>query len=383
MSIKRNISVLNQGITADIDIVYGTDLVPIEFYITDYVLPSNAIATVYCTTSEKELLKRICDIENNIISFEPTVGFFTVGKNNLQIRITSNEKNLYSFEVNINCKGNMVSDDDAKELESQPTLVEQVLTKLGEIPTSDTKDNAVSFESADALNTEKTPLEWSEVELLKSGEKHSSIFAKISAMFKNVRYLAIKMFSHELKDNVVTFDSYDDAEEYDGIWEVPSIAAGEKLSAILSKITKFCNNIRYLFNFVKVNDIMDAGYASVADAINTIGKDYIIERGTSGIWHYTKWASGEVELRTRTGVTCVVETIMSDYCYRSEIQSISLPFTVYETMPQITCFDHNSWATGSYINSTSNAIGVVIMRANSYASYTWRVFIVVKGRWKE
>lgn len=111
--------------------------------------------------------------------------------------------------------------------------------------------------------------------------------------------------------------------------------------------------------------------------------DYIIEQGVSGIWTYTKWNSGKVELRARTAVTCAVSTQMATNSYRSEIQSISLPFTVYETTPIITCLDHNSWATGSYISSTSNVIGVVIMRGNSYQSYGWNLSIVVKGRWKE
>lgn len=49
----------------------------------------------------------------------------------------------------------------------------------------DTANNTVSYTSEDATNAAV----WTEVSTLVSGEKHSSIFNKISKMFKNVRYL--------------------------------------------------------------------------------------------------------------------------------------------------------------------------------------------------
>ena len=55
--------------------------------------------------------------------------------------------------------------------------------KLG--TTGDTKNNVVSFSSADSTS----PTAWTDVAALASEEKHSSLFNKISTMFKNVRYL--------------------------------------------------------------------------------------------------------------------------------------------------------------------------------------------------
>lgn len=51
-------------------------------------------------------------------------------------------------------------------------------------PTGDTRNNTVTFTSADS-----TMPAWTDVSVLSSGEKHSSILQKISAMFKNVRQL--------------------------------------------------------------------------------------------------------------------------------------------------------------------------------------------------
>lgn len=51
--------------------------------------------------------------------------------------------------------------------------------------TGDSKDNTASFTSADSL----TPAAWTDVPVLATGEKHSSILNKISTMFRNIRWL--------------------------------------------------------------------------------------------------------------------------------------------------------------------------------------------------
>ena len=51
--------------------------------------------------------------------------------------------------------------------------------------TGDTKDNTVSFTSGDATN----PTGWANVALIGSGETHSSLWRKVSLLFKNVRYI--------------------------------------------------------------------------------------------------------------------------------------------------------------------------------------------------
>lgn len=49
----------------------------------------------------------------------------------------------------------------------------------------DSKDLTTTFTSNDSTNV----TEWTDVGLLTSGEKHSSLFQKIATMFKNIRYL--------------------------------------------------------------------------------------------------------------------------------------------------------------------------------------------------
>lgn len=53
----------------------------------------------------------------------------------------------------------------------------------------DTANNIVLFESGDSTEAES----WTDIDMIKSGENHSSLFNKLSTMFKNVRYLFKKL----------------------------------------------------------------------------------------------------------------------------------------------------------------------------------------------
>lgn len=55
----------------------------------------------------------------------------------------------------------------------------------------DSKDNIVTFTSADDTTADA----WTDVAVLATGEKHGSLFAKISTMFKNIRYI----YTHFIK----------------------------------------------------------------------------------------------------------------------------------------------------------------------------------------
>lgn len=72
----------------------------------------------------------------------------------------------------------------------------------------DSKDNTVTFTSGDSTDLDK----WEDVDIIASGEKHSSIFAKISTMFKNIRYLhsnALYILSFDSSTGTLTTKSSD------------------------------------------------------------------------------------------------------------------------------------------------------------------------------
>lgn len=63
------------------------------------------------------------------------------------------------------------------------TVAEELEKKLNS--DGDSKDLTTTFTSNDSTNV----TEWTDVGLLTSGEKHSSLFQKVATMFKNIRYL--------------------------------------------------------------------------------------------------------------------------------------------------------------------------------------------------
>lgn len=131
MSIKRDMCVTRKGLDACIDVTYGTDLIPIELRVVDFTVPQNAVVVAYAASQDSKPRKIICDISDNIISFEPTPGFFEVGVNIMQIRVTASEKELFSYSFRVMCHDNIAS-DDAEEVEDNPSLVEQLMSELNE-----------------------------------------------------------------------------------------------------------------------------------------------------------------------------------------------------------------------------------------------------------
>ena len=66
-----------------------------------------------------------------MISFQPGADFFEAGMNELQIRVINEDKSLISFKEKAKCSDSMGFPDE--EVEEQPTLVKQILTKTGEL----------------------------------------------------------------------------------------------------------------------------------------------------------------------------------------------------------------------------------------------------------
>ena len=76
----------------------------------------------------------------------------------------------------------------AKEDSFRRGNVELTAENVGAVPTDgDTAENTIAFTSSDVADGSASA--WTSVAALTSGEKHLSLFAKVSQMFKNVRYL--------------------------------------------------------------------------------------------------------------------------------------------------------------------------------------------------
>ena len=86
----------------------------------------------------------------------------------------------------------------------------------------DSKDNTVTYTSADDTTADA----WTDVAVLATGEKHSSIFAKISTMFKNIRYIYTHFIKSEnILDTLEEIVRTDDKKRYELIrkWTIEGI----------------------------------------------------------------------------------------------------------------------------------------------------------------
>lgn len=113
--------------------------------------------------------------------------------------------------------------------------------------------------------------------------------------------------------------------------------------------------------------------------------DYVEERGTSGIWHYRKWNSGDVDLWGRwSGTLTNYATVNSWYGYNTG--SIALPFTVYEPNTQISARISTGFAHSGncYIAADTASINSITGYAIGNVSGTVPcVFhFQIQGRWK-
>jgi hypothetical protein len=104
------------------------------------------------------------------------------------------------MENNADVLEKTIGDVDVK---NKGNLQEQIDNKIGK--DGDTADNTVKFESIDT----DEPEAWTETDVITTGEKHASLFNKISTMFANLRYIynnvgKIKGIIETLDDCVAT-----------------------------------------------------------------------------------------------------------------------------------------------------------------------------------
>lgn len=154
-TIKRDVYVLRNTIKIPIEVTKGTNAITFEFAVRDYNLPVTAAAVAYAYRGGmKKPNSTLCNVEDNVISFQPSANFFEAGNNELQIRVINEDKSLISFKERVKCSDAMgFLDDDA---ENQKTLVEQILAKTGqEAGERKTADEKEKQERIEAINTEK------------------------------------------------------------------------------------------------------------------------------------------------------------------------------------------------------------------------------------
>lgn len=120
---------------------------------------------------------------------------------------------------------------------------------------------------------------------------------------------------------------------------------------------------------------------NVADVKFVTGVDYIIEQGTSGMWSYTKYASGKCEMWGTTYENATT-SIQKGGIYRTEDLWVDLPFTVYNCHAFVDCPDGNAWASTAPRNMNTDSLSYVIYHGENM-TYDWYTQWYVVGRWNK
>lgn len=180
-TIDREIYVTRDTVKVPIDITEGTNILPIRFVVQDYDVPVTAAAIAYINHQNFSKPKSIlCDVQENMIVLEPNKTTFGEGKNEVQIRIINDEKNLISFKETVRCKGKMRMADE--EEESQPTLVEQILKKVGteegERKTADVEERTAREKADDEERSAREKADQDETNERKKADQEEQIARK-------------------------------------------------------------------------------------------------------------------------------------------------------------------------------------------------------------
>lgn len=198
--------------------------------------------------------------------------------------------------------------------------------------TGDSANNTVTYTSDDVADGSASA--WETVQPLTSEEKHESLFAKISKVVKNVRFL-YKLL---------------------GTTDISGIGSGtvtDIMSALHSGKFDKANVVNNLTTTT-------AGYALDAREGKTLA-DNVSTFDSKRTWTHTNYT----EFTGQTNVTLPTATDYKDlYIYikgNSGYYSLYIPRAVYEAVPNMQSFYINGW----YYSTSQNAYGFVTKNSNS------------------
>lgn len=330
-----------------IEVTKGTNMIPLVFNITDFQIPKTASATAYITGASGKTKKKLCDVVGNRITLEPTSDLFSVGNNDIQIRIVDETKTLVTFNTNCYCENSVEFGDAAEEKEQ--TLIEQLLASQGKIQTGlnneveERKKQAKNLEdnkldkTGDASNTTIDFTESLNRENIVSGEKARTMFGKISKWFSDIREAAFAKVANNLD---TTEEGY-----------VLDARQGKKLK----------------------EDITDLN-----------SKSYEIIKSSNG--YVKKYADGRFEAYIRTTIQNEFNftQIGNTGIYYASFSNVAIGITAVEVSSIVTNAANSGviWSGNAYLNNNNQAVNGMVFQYGLDKTRTTTLMIEVKGRWK-
>lgn len=131
--VYREIYLFTRRRVPPIDIVYGSAL-PVALKLMDYTIPTGATVMVYASVDREKVYQQAGTASGNTVQFTPSYGFFSPGRNELQIAINGNKIPL---ALAVNCEALLpeVSDPTSTPEAVRPMVEEarEILKKTKEV----------------------------------------------------------------------------------------------------------------------------------------------------------------------------------------------------------------------------------------------------------
>ena len=200
----------------------------------------------------------------------------------------------------------------------------------------------------------------------------------------------------------VAFGKVAEAEGFDVDWSWTFRKAGKFTNSAFAPVTversgsangaaiKFVNSNGTL-GFVGMGTTVDSGLkrwkADQSTAYNVLDTgncpDYVIERGTSSGWEYTKWNSGKMELFATKSLSFAEGAKQADNLYRS-IVSIDLSGLLSNIMSGTCCVQVNGMVPQVCRHSSTHTLAeIVIVTSRTFSAFTLTdapIYIIGKSK---
>lgn len=124
--VYREIYLFTRRRVPPIDIVYGSAL-PVTLKLMDYTIPTGATVMVYASVNREKVYQQAGTASGNTVQFTPGYGFFSPGRNELQIAINGNKIPL---ALAVNCEALLPEISDPT---STPEAVRPMVEEAREI----------------------------------------------------------------------------------------------------------------------------------------------------------------------------------------------------------------------------------------------------------
>ena len=122
-------------------------------------------------------------------------------------------------------------------------------------------------------------------------------------------------------------------------------------------------------------------WRKLLDTVNC--PDYVIERGTSDGWEYTKWNSGKMELFAEKSLSFPEGTKQGDFPLYRSIVSLNLSGLLTKIMSGTCCIQTNGMVPQVCRPSSNlSTAEIVIVTSRTFSAFTITAPIYIIGKWK-